>query len=332
MRILHLGDTHLGIQRRFWRPPVGWSRADDHLAALRRALAPAFAGEVDLVVHAGDVFDRSRPPPRAVAEARALLVDLSRRVPVLVLAGNHDRRGLQVHLGAGAGTLTVVDRPCAVSIAGLRIACVPHQRLATDWAATARAAVGGGVDLMVTHQAFAGAEVPGFVFRVGGPSETVDERHLPDGVLAVLNGHIHPRQVLRCGDADVVYPGSTERTSFSESGQQKGTALWTWGTRPRWRWVDHPTRGMRRVVGEHELDRVVPGELVGVPTPRLKDWGPAVHARGGILALPPARSRAPDRRQLRLFQGPPSGAVVHGGSGAWVSETPSLPSAAGTPC
>lgn len=107
MRVLHVSDTHLGAAGWARGAPPGWSRADDHLAAFRRALCtPA-----DLIVHTGDVFDRSRPPARAVREAVDLLVETARRVPVVLLAGNHDRRGLRPSLPtAAAGLLRVHDR------------------------------------------------------------------------------------------------------------------------------------------------------------------------------------------------------------------------------
>ena len=301
MRILHLGDTHLGRVQRTWSGPAGWSRADDHQAAFAAALAPALRGEVDLVVHAGDLFDRSRPPLPAVRAASLLIQRVARRVPVVLLAGNHDRRGLHAHLGPGHERLRVIDAPARVRIAGLWLGLVPHHRHAADWAGAARLAVGGGVDLLVTHQGFAGARVPGFTFRVGQPPETVDARHLPPGVSAVLNGHIHPRQVVHCGGVPIVYPGSTERTSGSEAGQTKGFALWSLGQSPRWRFVDLPTRPLRQVVGPPGVEAVQPGDLVSLPPERLRALAPAVAARGGIVALPPsAATRGPGRRQLRL--------------------------------
>jgi hypothetical protein len=161
--------------------------------------------------------------------------------------------------------------------------------------------VGGGVDLLVTHQAFAGARVPGFTFRVGRPAETVDARHLPSGVPAVLLGHIHPRQVVRCGDVPVVYPGSTERTSLSEAAQTKGAAVWTLGDAPCWRFFDVPARTLLRADGPEDLARVQDGTLVSLPPALLREVAPAVVARGGIVALPPpATWRGPPRGQLRL--------------------------------
>ncbi len=301
MRILHLGDTHLGIERRFWKAPEGWSREHDHHAAFEAALDLGLARGVDLILHAGDVFDRSRPPPEAVSRALATLRRVARQVPIVLLAGNHDRRGLQPHLGSGEPGITVVDTPTQLRLPGLRLALVPHFRQAEDWAKAADEAVGGGVDLLLTHQGFAGTRVPGFTFRVGRPTETLDERHLPEGVPAVLSGHIHPRQVVPCGEVPVVYPGSTERTSFSEHAETKGVAIWELGRTLSWTFEDLPTRPMVQVQEEAHLSAITEGCLVGMAPRQLPRWAEPAHRSGGIVALPSARPRGPGRRQLRMF-------------------------------
>src|SRR5881275_1876466 len=63
VRILFLADTHLGFDLPV-RPRIERRRrGHDFLANYTTALRPALAGEVDLVVHGGDVFNRSRPVP-----------------------------------------------------------------------------------------------------------------------------------------------------------------------------------------------------------------------------------------------------------------------------
>src|SRR5262245_55954218 len=62
VRILLLADTHLGFDLPS-SPRVGRRRrGHDFLANYALALEPALSGEVDLVVHGGDVFDRSSVP------------------------------------------------------------------------------------------------------------------------------------------------------------------------------------------------------------------------------------------------------------------------------
>lgn len=298
MRILHLSDTHLGTQRFVRGAPAGWTRADDHLAAMRAALEqPA-----DLVVHTGDLFDRSRPPRRVVAQAAQLLVDLARRVPVVVLAGNHDRRGLRPHLPLLTPGLHVVDQARRLEVAGLALAVVPFLADADGWSHAARRAAGPGVDLLLAHQAFDGCRVPGFTFRVGVQRDTIGPQHVPAGVSWVLCGHIHPRQSLRCGDATVVMAGSTERTSFVERNQPKGCALWTLGRDLSWRFVDLPTRPMVVPRDPEHLDQLRPGTLVRTDDAALEQ---AALERGAWISGRPAGSPAPaprpPQRQVSLF-------------------------------
>ncbi|MEZ5397928.1 MAG: metallophosphoesterase [Bryobacterales bacterium] len=293
MRILHLTDTHLGARWSVDGAPRGWARAADHVAAMAAALAPARAGEVDAVVHTGDLFDRSRPPADAVAAARSLLGEVGAQVPVVVIPGNHERRGLSGLLGDLPG-VRVCDAPERVVLPGVVIGAVPWVREASAWAEAARAAVGDGVDLLLAHQAFHGVRVPGFTFRVGRPAETVGAEHLPRGVRHVACGHLHPRQEVRVGEARVVCAGSTERTALSEAGQTKGYAVWA---RAGDGWevalVDLPARPVVVVGSDADLERVVPGALVRCDEPFGGPLAQAAHARGGWIL--------PRRGQLPLF-------------------------------
>ncbi len=300
MKLLQLGDTHLGYDRRSYGGPEGWERADDFWLSFRHALAPAWAGEVDLVIHTGDVFDRSAPPPEVARAVVAELSELSARVPVVVLAGNHDRRGLKGSLGDGGSRLHIVDAPTRLTVQGLTLGLVPHCREAEVWAGEAATAVGSGVDFLVCHQGVSGVRVPGFTFRVGRPPETFDERHLPAGVPMVMSGHIHPRQVRPCGKVPVVYAGSTECTSFAESEDVKGSVIWEWSQKWTYRFVDGPSRPLLRIRAESDIARVTPGMYVSMDAARLREWVPRVRERGGIVSLPERVAKNP-RRQARLF-------------------------------
>lgn len=319
MRILHVSDTHLGLRQRVRGAPGGWSRADDHLSALRAALDLAL--DVDLVVHTGDLYDRSRPPGTTVAATAALLVATARRVPVVVLAGNHDRRGLSATVPLTTPGLHVVDHARHLRVAGLALAVVPFLADADGWAAAARRAVGGGADLLLCHQAVDGCQVPGFTFRARVQRDTLGERHLPPGVDHLLCGHLHPRQVVQVGHATVVMPGSTERTSFVERDQVKGAALWELERAPRWRWLDLPARPMVLVHTPADLDRVAPGVLVRVVDADA-DLEAASLDRGGWLVGPPGTAGPgprPLRRQVELFGGGPPGSAQRQASPRWSS-------------
>lgn len=253
---------------------------------MEAALAPALREEVDLVVHSGDLFDRSAPPSDAIATARKLLGEAARRVPVVLMPGNHDRRGLAATVGGLSG-VRVCDGPERVVVGGVSFGMVPFVRTAEQWANQARDL--GRVDLWVAHQAFHGVRVPGFMFRVGAQADTIGAGHLPPGATDVACGHLHPRQIVDVGGVRVVCPGSTERTAFSEAGDTKGYAIWTFGARWGVRFVDLATRALAVVHTEEDLDRVGAGTVVRAPIGLERE----VRARGGWTVRV--------RRQLRLF-------------------------------
>jgi DNA repair protein SbcD/Mre11 len=94
IRMLHLADVHLGASFSAFG-----ELASDRAAAVRRAFRdlPSLAEreEVDLVLIAGDLFDRPDLPSQLVAEAR----DAIRRTvegdrPVFIIPGNHDALSL----------------------------------------------------------------------------------------------------------------------------------------------------------------------------------------------------------------------------------------------
>lgn len=245
IRVLLLADTHLGFDMPV-RPATRRRRGEDFFANLERALRPARDGEVDVVVHGGDVFDRPRPRPEWVGRAVDLLAPVAERVPVVVVPGNHERSALPeplfwvrpgIHVIAEPGTIVLEVRGTRVAVTG-----VPFLRgdvhesfpAALDEAGCDRSEPRSGTPdaelrLLVLHQTVEGATVgpADHVFRRG--KDVIPGSLLPDGFAAVLSGHIHRRQILRRDlsgrrlPCPVVYPGSVERTAMAERGEPKGT-------------------------------------------------------------------------------------------------------------
>jgi len=85
MRLLHTSDWHLG--RSFG--PV--SLHEDQVAFVDWFVRLAVQERVDLVVVAGDVYDRAVPPTRSIELVRSALVRLQGAgIQVVVITGNHD--------------------------------------------------------------------------------------------------------------------------------------------------------------------------------------------------------------------------------------------------
>lgn len=85
MKILHTADWHVGRTLR------GHSRADEHRAVLDEIVQLAADERVDLVLVAGDQFDRAVPTPESEQIVYDALLRLARTgAQVVVIAGNHD--------------------------------------------------------------------------------------------------------------------------------------------------------------------------------------------------------------------------------------------------
>ncbi len=241
MRVLLLSDTHIGLDMPA-RPRVDRRRrGPDFVANLKRALAPALRGEVDLLVHAGDLFDTHRVRVDVARLAYEALRDVADAgVPVVLTPGNHERSELphsylashrNVHLFAGPSTFE-----CEVDGVHVAVAGFPFQRrFNRDTVpglvrATGIRHVGAGIKLLVVHQAVEGAQVAAWDYTFRPGKDVLAGPDVPRGFAAVLGGHIHRRQILtvdlagRPLPAPVVYPGSIERVSFAERWEEKGFA------------------------------------------------------------------------------------------------------------
>jgi len=239
IRILLLADTHIGFDLPV-RPRVERRRrGHDFLANYERALAPALEGQVDLVVHGGDVFHRPRVPVSVAWQGiEPLLRVADRGVPVFVVPGNHERSRLPHARFARHPGIHVFDRPRTflAEVRGTRVALAgfPFERgdirtrfrdvlEKTEWRGAR-----SDVRLLCLHHCVEGATVgPGdFTFTTG--ADVIRARELPEEFAAVLSGHIHRHQVLTRDLAGqplatpVLYPGSIERTSLAEKGEVKG--------------------------------------------------------------------------------------------------------------
>jgi len=85
MRLLHTSDWHLG------RSFHGTSLLEEQAEALDRIVDLAREAAVDLVVIAGDLYDRAIPPAEAVSLFNDTLARLRRSgIAVVAIAGNHD--------------------------------------------------------------------------------------------------------------------------------------------------------------------------------------------------------------------------------------------------
>ena len=293
MRILHTSDWHLG--RSFHREGLLGQQGAfvDHL------LEVVEAEKVDLVVVAGDVYDRALPHVDAVRLADEAFARLAAsRARVVVSSGNHDsaqRLGFGsrlidaagVHIRADARTVgtpvVLEDEHGPVAVHALPY--LDPSALLEPWQLPARthqaalgeamgrvrrdlAARGPGVRSVVLAHAFVAGATPSESERdisVGGVSRVSTD--LFDGVDYTALGHLHGPHVL--GDA-LRYSGSPLAYSFSEADQVKGSWLVELGADgfAGAHWVDAPVpRRLSRLEGS--LERLLNDATL---TPFEQDW------------------------------------------------------------
>lgn len=331
VRILLLADSHLGFDLPS-RPRVDRRRrGHDFLANYGAALAPALAGDVDLVVHGGDVFNRSSVLPTVAWQAFEPLRDVAARgVPVFIVPGNHERSRLPHARFARHPLVHVFDRPrtFVIDVAGGRVALsgFPYERHdvrsrfpsvveATEWTR-----VPADVRLLCMHHCVEGATVGPGDFTFTTAADVIRAQDLPAGFAAVLSGHIHRHQVLMHDlrgqplTAPVCYPGSIERTSIAESGETKGFLILRVGDERsddavRWSFCPLPARPMIRrdlVAADMTgaaLQAAIEDAIGSAPTDAVlsvRVTGPLTDAHARVINSGRLRSMAPGTMNVEV--------------------------------
>lgn len=233
VKILFLSDTHLGFDMPARPRSTRRRRGPDFWRSFEAALQPALRGEVDVVLHGGDVFYRSRVQAGLIQMAIDRILEVTRKgIPFLIVPGNHERSAIPfpllwnhpgLHVFHEAATFLLDLNGSKVAFAGFP--CVRNgirSRFSRLLESTGWTEGRTDIRLLCIHQTVEGATVgpSGFVFREG--EDIIPLEMIPHGFASVLSGHFHPHQIIEGGSSPVIYPGSTERTSFAEKNETKG--------------------------------------------------------------------------------------------------------------
>jgi exonuclease SbcD len=248
VRILHTSDWHLG--RSFHREGMLTHQAAyvDHL------LEVVAAEQVDLVVVAGDVYDRALPHVDAVRLADEALARLAAsRARVVLTSGNHDsaqRLGFSSRLIDAAGVfirtdparvgepILLEDEHGPVAVHALPyldpdavrepwgLAGRSHEAALTEAMRRVRADLAGRSaatrSVVLAHAFVAGAQPSDSERDISVGGVSLVPTSVFDGVSYTALGHLHGRHTL----TDTVrYSGSPLAYSFSEADHLKGSWL-----------------------------------------------------------------------------------------------------------
>lgn len=257
MKLVHTSDWHLGT----------WLGAIDRRSDLETALDALvdLVGQVkpDLVIHTGDLFDRSLPAGDDVRLAADALCRLVAHAPVLVLCGNHDGRatfaGIDKFCSVGGDRLRLLGQidvhaplltwPTADG-GRIRVGAVPYQPLAAAgfvalaegsltagayadrirqlWALIGAAFDSdrrpGDVHIAAAHLHVTGAVLAHSEKKVHVSDDAATDPSALPAVSYAAYGHIHKPQALPGGGAGR-YAGSAIPIDFGEVGESKGAVV-----------------------------------------------------------------------------------------------------------
>ncbi len=247
MRFLHTSDWHIG--RQFHNV----SLLDDQRHALEQIIRLVGERQVDAVIVAGDIYDRSVPAAPAVAllDETVNRICNELQVPMILIAGNHDgpeRLAFGARQLSGAGLHVVGplwQRPRPVVLKGrhgevvfypvpyadpatvrnlheLEVAS-HNEAMAHLLALVRQDNLPGRPSVVIAHCFLAGGEVSESErpLSIGG-ADQVSPEHFKDFSYAAL-GHLHGPQYR--GAEHIRYSGSPLKYSFSEERQRKAVTL-----------------------------------------------------------------------------------------------------------
>jgi DNA repair exonuclease SbcCD nuclease subunit len=223
MIVAHLSDLHLG-HRSFDRAERGQNlRERDLSVAFQRAIALIIRESPDLVVVAGDVFDRPNPPPGALVALTRGLDEVRTALPdtrVLMVAGARDTPRRTEDAGALAALDTfpnveaAAGRARAVDLAHLSVHAIllPYRSAKTRPLPAPEPDVRQRWNLVVAHGRIA-----------TGPGEGIPLEERRWDYVALGGQHTFRRVSDR-----VVYSGALERVGASpwdEAAEEKGFVI-----------------------------------------------------------------------------------------------------------
>ena len=238
IKILFFADTHLGFDQPIRRATKRPRRGPDFFRNFHQVLAAAHIHKVDLVIHGGDLFDRSHVHPTILNRAYDALFQFAEEgIPIVLVPGNHDRSTLpsglflqhpNIKIFREPGTFTFQFKETRCILAGFPFIRNIGEALPRVLEKIAPGMTGDGIKILCMHQAVQGAVVgpAAYTFRPG--PQVISMQDLTGPYHAYLSGHIHPHQILYTeGGIPFIYPGSIERTSFAEKDESKGYTLLT---------------------------------------------------------------------------------------------------------
>ncbi len=242
MRIIHISDLHAG------KTLGNISRNEDLLYAMEQILYFSKENNINLILVAGDVFDKSNPDNNSkqlIFEEFFLKLN-SLNIKTIVIAGNHDSYDFfkSIKEISRLANVFIFDRPDPNNFYTIEqflcIACLPYpsERVLTEAGTRSHISYAEKVGKFLKYIE---KETERFKVKillshimVGGATCTYTEREvhisdyfaiphssLPSNFDYIALGHVHKYQRLDKAEVPTYYSGNLFQMDFSEAGQEK---------------------------------------------------------------------------------------------------------------
>jgi len=227
MRFLAIADTHFGYEN--GRTALARKFVYERMfGVFEEILHVARKEKVDYILHGGDVFNRSKPRKKVITRAYKLIEEiLSEDIGFIIVPGNHERSILPDTLLRFHPKSHFFSDFAAIDLGECLLIGFPYSnnisKLIDEKLSLVLKKHKDKPCIILCHQLFDGAVFGPHKFRFNIGHGAIDPLLFPESIKLIVSGHIHRAQSLMKGF--VVYPGSTERTSFIEIIEPKGYLL-----------------------------------------------------------------------------------------------------------
>ena len=228
MRIVATADTHFGFE--YGRTAVAKKESIERMnLAFENVLNEAVSKKADLVLHGGDMFNRSSPKKVVIKKAYDIIHKFAENdIPLVAIPGNHDKSVLPESLiNHFNNNIYFMNKLTLLGLSEVAILSFPFEgnsprNIFKKVAKIAKENPAQKI-IVLCHQLFDGACFGPHNHVFTNKIDTLETEKLPENVLLVITGHIHRSQKLQ--NSRVFYTGSIERTSFMEITEPKGYLL-----------------------------------------------------------------------------------------------------------
>lgn len=242
MRLLHISDLHAG--KRLYDKV---SRNEDLVYALDQVERICKENKVEILLVAGDLFDKKNPDNHSEEIIMDFLTKVSSAgLHVVLIAGNHDSYDnvKKYKYLRRLGNIHVFDRPHpdvkhnVFEYGELKVACLPYpdervithsyedtyrsyaEKVATYMKALAKEVSSARYRVLLAHLMLDWADVSGSEYNAS-PAYMVKAESVPEEFTYVALGHVHKHQRVERAVPKTYYSGSLYQIDFSEEGLDK---------------------------------------------------------------------------------------------------------------